>query len=224
MRSVMRRSFNIYQWEALFLLVAGITGGCCCGCCCGGGGGDCGAAAAAAALLPCLLGGRHHGCLLPPLLLLLTMMMIDALLPCLPVLPPVCCAPVGRTRSCLFSSLCTPTPHPGICVPTALAPAVNQLNYCGKGAGGDMFTAAAVLYTLGARMCTAREGPCAEVGCVASCLPQCAHPLPTPAALLPALPACRCAVLCHRAARSALPYQNFQSNHNATFLLHCIAI
>ncbi|KAI7844758.1 hypothetical protein COHA_001640 [Chlorella ohadii] len=51
MRSVMRRSFNIYQWEALFLLVAGIT--------------------------------------------------------------------------------------------------VNQLNYCGKGSGGDMFTAAAMLYTLG---------------------------------------------------------------------------
>jgi hypothetical protein len=27
MKSVLGRSFNLFQWEALFLLVAGITGG-----------------------------------------------------------------------------------------------------------------------------------------------------------------------------------------------------
>ena len=31
MRFVLRRSFNVFQWEALLLLVAGITGALCCG-------------------------------------------------------------------------------------------------------------------------------------------------------------------------------------------------
>jgi len=53
-------------------------------------------------------------------------------------------------RPSLSASLPQQTQSTAHLRPAQILYAVNQLNYCGKGSGGDMFTAAAVLYTLGA--------------------------------------------------------------------------
>ena len=78
------------------------------------------------------------------------------LLRCFQLCPPcLCYLPLTRRRA---------SPNAAACK-RLLPSAVNQLNYCGKGSGGDMFTAAAVLYTLGASVARCSGLPCVKCAC-----------------------------------------------------------